>query len=58
MSTYQFDDNTQLSPHFNAREFRCQCGQPHETLIASEYWSTSWNSFILPVACISDGYAS
>lgn len=36
MSTYQFDDKTQLSPHFNAREFRCQCGQSHETLIASE----------------------
>ena len=34
--TYKFDDQTQLSPHFNAREFRCQCGQPHETLIASE----------------------
>ena len=33
---YKFDDQTQLSPHFNAREFRCQCGQPHETLIASE----------------------
>nr|DAP58699.1 MAG TPA: hypothetical protein [Caudoviricetes sp.] len=36
MSTYQFDDNTQFSSHFNTREFRCQCGQPHETLIASE----------------------
>ena len=34
--TYKFDDQTQLSPHFNAREFRCQCGQSHETLIASE----------------------
>ena len=34
--TYKFDDQTQLSPHFNAREFRCQCGQPHETLITSE----------------------
>jgi len=34
--TYKFDDQTQLSPHFNAREFRCQCGQPHGTLIASQ----------------------
>ena len=33
---YDYNDNTQLSPHFNAREFRCQCGQSHETLIASE----------------------
>ena len=34
--TYKFDDQTQLSPHFNAREFRCSCGKSHETLIASE----------------------
>lgn len=33
---YDYNDNTQLSTHFNAREFRCQCGQSHETLIASE----------------------
>ena len=33
---YDYNDNHQLSPHFNAREFRCQCGQSHETLIASE----------------------
>ena len=33
---YDYNDSTQLSPHFNVREFRCQCGQPHETLIASE----------------------
>ena len=33
---YDYNDITQLSPHFNAREFRCQCGQSHETLIASE----------------------
>ena len=36
MSTYQFDDKTQLSPHFNAREFRCSCGKSHETLLVSE----------------------
>ena len=34
--TYKFDDQTQLSPHFNAREFRCSCGKSHETLIASQ----------------------
>ena len=33
---YDYNDNTQLSPHFNVREFRCQCGSSHETLIASE----------------------
>ena len=33
---YDYNDSTQLSPHFNAREFRCQCGSNHETLIASE----------------------
>ena len=36
MNHYDYNDSTQLSPHFNAREFRCQCGQSHETLIASE----------------------
>ena len=34
--TYKFDDQTQLSLHFNAREFRCSCGKSHETLIASQ----------------------
>ena len=33
---YDYNDSTQLSPHFNAREFRCQCGKTHETLIASK----------------------
>ena len=33
---YDYNDSTQLSPHFNVREFRCQCGSSHETLIASE----------------------
>ena len=33
---YNYNDSTQLSPHFNAREFRCSCGKSHETLLASE----------------------
>ena len=33
---YDYNDSTQLSPHFNAREFRCSCGKSHGTLIASE----------------------
>ena len=33
---YDYNDSTQLSPHFNAREFRCSCGKSHETLLASE----------------------
>ena len=33
---YDYNDNTQLSPHFNVREFRCSCGKSHETLLASE----------------------
>ena len=28
--TYAYDDNTQLSLHFNAREFRCKCGREHD----------------------------
>ncbi len=34
--TYKCDDATQISEHFNAQEFRCKCGQPHEILIADE----------------------
>ena len=33
---YEFNDTTQLSPHFNAKEFRCKCGKEHETLISDE----------------------
>ena len=33
---YDYNDSTQLSPHFNIREFRCSCGKVHETLVASE----------------------
>ena len=36
MNHYDYNDSTQLSPHFNIREFRCSCGKSHETLIASE----------------------
>ena len=35
MSTYQFDDKTQLSAHFNVQEFKCQCGKSHAILIDS-----------------------
>lgn len=27
---YEFGNTTQLSPHFNAREFRCKCGKEHD----------------------------
>ena len=33
---YDYNDSTQLSPHFNIKEFRCSCGKSHETLLASE----------------------
>ena len=36
VNNYDYNDSTQLSPHFNIREFRCQCGGNHETLISSE----------------------
>jgi len=34
--SYNFGDNTQLSPHFNVQEFRCKCSQNHDVLIAEE----------------------
>lgn len=36
VKTYKFDDNTQLSEHFNVQEFRCKCSQNHDILIAEE----------------------
>ena len=33
---YEFNDTNQLSPHFNAKEFRCKCGKEHELSIADE----------------------
>ena len=30
IKTYGYIDNTQLSPHFNAQEFRCKCGREHD----------------------------
>lgn len=34
--TYHHGDTTPLSPHFNAREFRCKCGKEHDFQIADE----------------------
>ena len=33
---YEYSDTTQLSPHFNAKEFRCKCGKEHEFMISDE----------------------
>ena len=30
---YKYTDETQLSAHFNAKEFRCKCGKTHDTEI-------------------------
>ena len=30
IKTYNYTDNTQISPHFNAQEFRCKCGKAHD----------------------------
>lgn len=32
--TYSYNDTTQLSPHFNAKEFRCKCGREHDFQIS------------------------
>ncbi len=36
IKTYASSDNTQLSEHFNAQEFRCKCGQAHDIQISEE----------------------
>lgn len=32
----KYDDNTQLTAHFNAREFKCKCSQPHDFELSDE----------------------
>lgn len=36
IKTYASSDSTQLSPHFNAKEFRCKCGKEHDFQISTE----------------------
>lgn len=33
LKTFKYNDNTQLSTHFNSSEFRCKCGQVHDYII-------------------------
>ena len=33
---YEYSDTTQLSPHFNAKEFRCKCGNEHKFSVSDE----------------------
>lgn len=33
---YQYGDQTQLSEHFNAKEFQCKCGKPHSFFVSEE----------------------
>lgn len=36
VKNFSATDNTQLTEHFNAREFRCKCGKSHDFLISDE----------------------
>ena len=36
IKSYAYNDNTQLSAHFNVQEFKCKCGNPHSILISEE----------------------
>lgn len=36
IKTYKFDDTTQITPNFNAKEFRCKCDKVHEFSIPNE----------------------
>jgi GH25 family lysozyme M1 (1,4-beta-N-acetylmuramidase) len=36
IKTYSYSDNTQLSAHFNTKEFRCKCGKEHAFSISNE----------------------
>lgn len=36
VKSYLYNDITQLTTHFNVKEFRCKCGKIHDTLISVE----------------------
>lgn len=36
VKSYAHNDTTQLSPHFNVKEFKCQCGRTHDTKVSEE----------------------
>lgn len=36
VKTYKSTDDVRLSPHFELKEFKCQCGQVHDTLVSDE----------------------
>lgn len=36
IKSYPYDSTEQISAHFNAQEFKCKCGQVHDTLISEE----------------------
>ena len=36
LKTYSNSDTTQISVHFNAKEFRCKCGRNHSYQITAE----------------------
>lgn len=36
IKTYKYSDNTQLTPHFNAREFKCKCGKEHDFQVSTD----------------------
>lgn len=36
VKSYSYNDATQLTAHFNIKEFRCKCGKSHDTLISVE----------------------
>lgn len=33
VTTFSYDDKTQISSHFNVQEFKCKCGKNHDILI-------------------------
>lgn len=36
VKTYKNTDDVRLSPHFELKELKCQCGQVHDTLVSDE----------------------
>lgn len=37
INTYNYNDEIQLTPHFNTKEFRCKCGEKHDYKVSEEF---------------------
>lgn len=53
---YECGDTTQLSPHFNAKEFRCKCGKEHDFEVNEKLVEKLYESLNCSKIIVTSGY--